>query len=180
MHRVATIYAKSLLQLATSPEVLSQLYTDMQSIAQACTDHPTLHAALKRPTIQHTTKATLLQTLFQDKVHPLTHKFLGLIAHKQRAALLPAIAQAFVVQYNQQQGIQIAQVTTSVPLSDTLTQQLQALVQQIAPCTQVALTQQIDPTLIGGYILQVGDKQVDQSLRKQLKTLRKQCVIEGY
>lgn len=180
MQRIATIYAKSLLQLATAQEILLRVHADMQGIVQTCADSPDLLTVLKCPTFQHDQKDALLQALFQDKVHPLTSKFLSLVVHKQRAVLLPTIARVFLAQYNRQQGIQTAHVATSAPLSDTVIQQLQNLVQQIAPCQEVALTQHIDPTLVGGYVLQVEDKRLDQSLRRKLKTLRKQCVTEGY
>ena len=90
------------------------------------------------------------------------------------------MAQVFLVQYNQHQGIQLAQVTTTFPLSDQLTLQLQEIVQKMVPCQQVILEHKIDPALIGGYVLQVEDKRLDQSLRKKLLTLKMNCVTEGY
>ncbi|MEL6539560.1 MAG: ATP synthase F1 subunit delta [Bacteroidota bacterium] len=180
MYLVATTYAESLLQLATAQEILLRIYTDMQGVARVFSSSPELLAALKRPTIQSNKKNALLQSLFRDKVHSLTSKFLALVVHKQRVTLLPAITQAFLSKYNERKGIQLAQVATPTTLSDATVQQLQNLVQQIAPCQEVALKQRVDPALIGGYVLQIGDKQLDQSLRKKLKELRKRCVTEGY
>jgi F-type H+-transporting ATPase subunit delta len=89
------------------------------------------------------------------------------------------MARTFLVQYDLHQGIKTARVTTAFPLSDQLTLQLQQIAQQIALCQKVILEQYIDPTLIGGYTLRIEDKRLDQSLRKKLHRLKKNCVTEG-
>jgi len=180
MNSVASRYAKVLLQLAVEKNVTARIHTDMLCFDQVCAANRCLVTTLKSPVIKHDKKLAVLQAIFQNKVHDLTLSFLAMVTQKHREALLPTMAQAFLAQYNQHQGIKTAQVTTTFPLSDQLTLQLQKIVQQIAPCQQVILEQNIDPALIGGYVLQVEDKRLDQSLRKKLLTLKMNCVTEKY
>ena len=180
MNSVATRYAKFLLQLAVDQQALANVSADMQLIEQAHSAHPSLRHILHSSTIQRPKKNAILQALFQGKVHTITLQFLALIIQKRREQLLSAIAQAFLVQYDQRQGIQKACVTTPVPLSNTLAQQIQQLVQKVIPCQRVVLEQRLDETLIGGFVLQTADHRLDQSLRKQLQTLKKHWVAPGY
>ncbi|MCU0318427.1 MAG: ATP synthase F1 subunit delta [Amoebophilaceae bacterium] len=180
MNKVASRYAKALLQLAVEQGILERVHTDLLGFDRVCADNKGLAATLKNPTIQHDKKLTILKVIFQDNVHSLTLNFLAMITQKCRASLLPAIVRAFLTQYNQHQGIQIAHVTTTFPLTSRLILQLQEIARRISPCRHIVLDQYIDSTLIGGYVLQVGDKRVDQSLRRNLLTLQKNCVTEGY
>ena len=103
-----------------------------------------------------------------------------MVIQKHREALLPAMAQAFLVQYDQRQSIKKVQITTAFPLSEQHALQLQQIARKIAPCQQVVLDQEIDTTLIGGYVLRVDDKRLDRSLCRQLHTLQKSYVAAGY
>ncbi|MFM2428611.1 MAG: synthase subunit delta [Bacteroidota bacterium] len=180
MSSVVSKYAEALLQLAVEKNVIERVYADMLCFGQVCAANKCLVTTLESPVVKHDKKLAVLQAIFQNEVHDLTLSFLAMVTQKHREALLPAMSQAFLAQYNQHQGIKIAQVTTTFPLSDQLTLQLQQIVQQIAPCQQVILEQNIDPAIIGGYVLRVEDKRMDQSLRKKLLTLEMNCVTEGY
>lgn len=180
MNGIASRYAKSLLQLASEKNVLASVHADMQSFEQVCNDNPALLAMLKHPGLKQGKKQAVLQAIFQGKVHDLTLSFLTLVVQKNREVLLPSMAQAFLAQYDQSQGIKRASVTTVTPLSEAIALQLEQIIQQIAPCQQIVLEQHIDPALIGGYVLQVEDKRLDKSLRKRLLALKKGYITEGY
>jgi F-type H+-transporting ATPase subunit delta len=180
MNRIASRYAKALLQLAVEENVLEHAYADMLCVDQVCSANNCLVSTLKNPVIKHDRKLAVLRAIFQNKVHALTLRFFAMVTHKRREAVLPAMIQAFLAKYDQYKGIKKAQVITTFPLSDQLILQLLKIVQQISPCQQVILEQCIDPDLIGGYVLRVEDKRLDRSLRKKLRTLQKNCVTEGY
>jgi F-type H+-transporting ATPase subunit delta len=180
MSSVASRYAEALLQQAVANNILARVYTDMLCFDQVCAANKSLVTTLKSPVIKHDKKLAVLQAIFQNKVHDLTLSFFAMVTQKHREALLLTMAHTFLAQYDQHQGIKTAQVTTAFPLSDQLTLPLQQIVQQIAPCQKVILEQYIDPDLIGGYVLRIGDKRLDQSLRRKLLILKKNCVTEGY
>ncbi len=179
MQRIAHKYAKVLLQLAVEDNVLAYVHADMCYLGRICTDNKRLVATLRDPTIEHGKKLSILQAIFQNEVNDLTLSFLAMVMQKHRAALLPTIVQAFLMQHDQYRGIKKAQVATTFPLSDRFSLQLQRIAQQIAPCRQVIFEQTVDPTLIGGYILQVDDILLDRSLRKQLFMLQKNYVASA-
>ncbi|MEL6358765.1 MAG: F0F1 ATP synthase subunit delta, partial [Bacteroidota bacterium] len=90
------------------------------------------------------------------------------------------MAQAFMAQHDKHQGIKKAHVTATFPLSDELAAQLQEIVRKMTPAKQIELDRHIDPTLLGGYVLQVEDKRLDQSLRKRLSVISEQLLIKDY
>lgn len=180
MNKVAARYAKALLQLAVEEEVLGQIHQNMVYLAETCAANQSLLHTLKSPIIKHEKKLAVLQAIFQTKVHALTIRLFALVTHRHREAWLPAIAQAFLTQYDEYQGITKAHVTAAYPLSADLVRQLQQVAQKIKPNQQVELSQHIDSTLLGGYVLQVEDKRLDQSLRTSLHTLKKKYITEGY
>jgi F-type H+-transporting ATPase subunit delta len=180
MHRVAFRYAKALLQLAVEKKVLDKVHADMLLFDQVWDANKALLHALESPAIKHDKKLAVLQEIFQDKVHVLTMSFVKMVTKKRREDLLPAITKLFLEQHDHHKGIKQATISTTFQLSEELCLQFIKLVQQIAPCNQVVLKQHIDPTLIGGYVLQVDDKRIDQSLRNKLLTLKKTYVTEAY
>jgi F-type H+-transporting ATPase subunit delta len=179
MNLVVLKYTEALLQQAVENNFLESIHTDMLCLDQVCAANKALVVTLKSPVIARNRKLAVLQAIFQNKVHDLTLSFFAMVTQRHREALLPTMARTFLVQYDLHQGIKTARVTTAFPLSDQLTLQLQQIAQQIALCQKVILEQYIDPTLIGGYTLRIEDKRLDQSLRKKLHRLKKNCVTEG-
>ena len=104
----------------------------------------------------------------------MTMAFFQIIAKKNREAILDAIAEEFINQYNRLNHIERATVITTVPLTPVLREKFKAMVMKTTGGEVVELKEEIDPKLIGGYVLRLGDRQVDESLRSQLNDLRLQ------
>jgi F-type H+-transporting ATPase subunit delta len=169
--RVASRYAKSLIDLAQEKGVLEQVHADMQLFAKTAKDSRDFSLFLSNPIINHGKKLAVLKNLFTGKVHDMTLRFYLLITEKNREAILVLVAQEFIRQYNEMKGIEKAQVTTAVPLNPELRAQLNQKVAQITGKT-IQLEEKVDPDVIGGFLLRVGDKQVDDTIRTSLRTLR--------
>jgi len=178
--RVASRYAKSLLQQALEKGILDSVHTDMLLFEQLCKEHKALERVLRSPIINHDKKLAILQALFEGRVNELMLGFFNLISYKGREAILPDIIQAFLKQYNHYKGIKAASVTVTFPLPADLVDRFKALVRSIISCKEVTLTQHINPAILGGYILQVEDKKLDESLVTKLYSLKKYCVASGY
>ena len=177
---VAARYAKSLLQQALEKDMLTNTHASILLFDKVCAANKPLLKVLKSPIINHDKKLAILQGVFKGKVHDLVLNFFEVISQRRREALLPDIAQAFLKQYNSFKGMQAAHVTTAFQLTDDLADRFKALVKTIVPCQEVVLSQHINPAMLGGYILQVEDKQLDKCLTTQLHTLKKNCVASGY
>ena len=180
MRRVSTNYARALLHLAVARNALVQVHADMHDLQDLCVTNKHFVATLKNPTIPRNKQQTILKQVFQNSEHKLMRSFFAKIVQNRRVSLLPEISRAFMLQYDAYKGIKRGQVIAASPLPDTLMKMLQQIGQSVVPCQQLLLEQRLDPTLMGGYILYVEDKRLDQSLRKQLRRLQAHWVAKGY
>ena len=172
---VASRYAKSLIELAKEQNVLEAVYEDMKLFKDTADNNRGLMLALKSPVVRHEKKLGILKAIFEARVNPVTYAIFTIITKKNREAILDAIADEFLIAYNDFQGIQKATVTTTTPLTEELRKQFTEIVANATGKT-VELEEKLDENLIGGYLLRVNDRQVDASLRSRLNELKLQLV----
>ena len=170
--RVAARYAKSLLDLGKEMGTLDSVKADMDLLSKTMAESRDLRLLLRNPIVKHDKKLAILTAIFGGKVSDLTLRFFTILTQKNRESALEGMGTEFQVQYNAMQGIQMAQVTSATPLTPELRAQLQQLVMQQTGLAQVKLTEKVDPELIGGFVLRVGDNQVDDSVRTSLRKMR--------
>lgn len=168
--RVATRYAKSLLDLAAEKKMLEEVNKDMLLFSKVCDQNRDFVLLLKNPIIKHDKKRAILKAVF-TKAHKLTVAIFDIITRKNRESYLPAIAKEFHHQYNHLNKIEEAKVTTAVPLDAGLKKEIESLVAKISAFDKVELTEEVDEDIIGGYVLTVGDQQIDDSIKTKLKAL---------
>jgi F-type H+-transporting ATPase subunit delta len=169
--RVASRYAKSLLDLAVEKNELDSVYTDMKNFRSLTRSNREFTRLLKNPIVRNDKKMKILDAIFAGKVNPMTYSFMQIISRKNRESVLPEIADAFFTQYNTYKGISKAEVTTTFPLNDDMRKQITDLVVKMTG-NQVELVEKIDKSLIGGYVLRVGDRQIDESISSKLSELK--------
>jgi F-type H+-transporting ATPase subunit delta len=168
---VAIRYAKSLIDLAKEKNLTEEVYQDMIFFKQTADDNRGLLLALKSPVVRHDKKMSILKNIFESRVNPVSFSIFNIITKKNREAIMYPIADEFVKLYDEQKGIVKAHVTSAVSLTDDLRTQFSKIVSDATGRT-VQLSEKIDERLIGGYVLRVGDKQIDASIRKQLNDLK--------
>lgn len=171
---VAGRYAKSLLDLAKEQGIAETMYTDMKFVKQTLAQNRQLALILKNPIVRAEKKNSVMKAVFATRLNPLTMALFQIIANKNREAIIDAIAEQFVLQYEQMKGIERATIITTMPLTDKLREQFRAIVMKNTTGESVELDEKIDPKLIGGYVLRVGDQQIDGSIRSQLNEIRLQ------
>jgi len=165
--RVASRYAKSLIELAREKGVLEQVHEDMQLFEKTIAQNRNLQLLLQNPIIKSDKKQAVLSGVFKGKVQELTMAFFTIVARKNREAILASVATSFIAQYNTIKGIQKAQVISAFPLAPALRDQLgKKLVAETGK--KIELEELVDPSLIGGFVLRIGDKQIDSSVRNNL------------
>lgn len=169
--RVASRYAKSLIELAEEKGVLEKVHEDMKLFSNVVSQNRAFQLLLQNPIVKPDKKLAVINGVFTGKVNEMTLAFFNIVARKNRESLLAQIAVEFKEQYNLYKGIQRASVTSAVALDAGLYTQL---AQQLANETgkRIELEQIIDPSLIGGFVLRVGDKQIDSSVKYNLNKLR--------
>ena len=169
---VAARYAKSLIDLAQEKGIVEEMYSDMLFFQDTISENRALGVLLKNPIVRNAKKWNIINAVFGSRLNPMTMSFFKIVAQKGRDNILEAIATAFCAQFDKLKGVERATVTTTVPLTDELRTQLKSKVQALTGSKSVELEERQDSKLIGGYILRVGDRQIDASLRSQLNDLR--------
>jgi F-type H+-transporting ATPase subunit delta len=172
--RVASRYVKSLLGLAVERGVLEEVNEDMSMFDRVCASNRDFVNMLRSPIIRHEKKKNVLEKLFKGRVNPLTFDVIDILTRKNREPLLPAIAKEFHVEYNAYKGIGKATVTTTVPMDAALRAEIEAVVKQLSNKTKIELIENVDPGLLGGFVLNVEDRQIDASIKSKLKHLKLQ------
>ncbi|RNL50220.1 ATP synthase F1 subunit delta [Pedobacter jejuensis] len=175
--KVASRYAKSLIDLAVENNGLAESFNDMVLFEKVVDETPELEAILKNPIVPLDKKTGILNGIFADKVGKLTIAFFKIVVNKGRSAILFAVAKQFIQQYNQIKGIVTAHVTSATALSAEAKEQIVAIVKRELGANEVIVREKINEKLIGGFILKVGDKQFDASIASGLSKLKKEFAL---
>ncbi|MEQ9285276.1 MAG: ATP synthase F1 subunit delta [Cyclobacteriaceae bacterium] len=169
--RIASRYAKPLLELANEKGCLEEVEKDMAGFSALCESNREFSLMLKNPILNHLKKLGILKKIFKGKVNDMTLSIFELISRKNREQYLPEIAREFHRQYNVFKGVAEASITTVLPLNAELKKEVNALVKKITG-KEVELTEKINPEIIGGFILKIGDRQIDDSINSKLNELK--------
>lgn len=170
--RVASRYVKSLLSLAVEQNALDQVHSDMLSFSKVVKENRDFALMLRNPIIKHDKKREVLEKIFTGKVNKLTLAIFDIITSKNREPLLPAIAEEFHHAYNAYKNVGEASVTTAVPLDAQLRSELEKIVRKLSDKKDVELKEKVDADMIGGFVLNVGDRQIDASIKNKLNALK--------
>lgn len=170
--RVASRYVKSLLGLAVEQKALDQVHEDMLLFSKVCEENRAFTLMLRNPVIKHDKKREILEKVFKKKVHNLTLAIFDIITRKNREPLLPSIAKEFHLAYNDYKGVGGASVITAVPLDKKLRAEIEQIVKKLSDKKEVEIEEKIDTGMIGGFVLNIGDRQIDTSIKNKLKTLK--------
>ncbi len=177
--RVATPYAKSLLDLARERGQVDAVTTNMQHFNESV-KNPDLRSMLTSPVISGDKKLKVLDALFGN-YDEITKAFLRIVTEKNREEVLPAIANEYMRIYREEKGISQVKVTSAAPLSATAIDSIQAKLRSDGLVDKIIeLETVVDPSLLGGFIIEVGDRYYDASARAQFATLRKEFTGTSY
>ena len=170
--RAANRYAKSIIDLSIERGSLEEVKKDMEYIHNTCVSSRELVLMLESPIIKSEKKLSVLKAVFDSNVSELTVKFIELLVEKGREALIDDIAGAFEEQYLFHSNILKAVVKSVNGVNDTIKARIEELIKK-AYGKSVQIEEELDPSLIGGFILTVGDQQIDASISRKLAELEK-------
>ncbi len=176
MSRAAIRYAKAVLDLTSETNTSKEVYGEMKNIQKSIDGSRELQLMLKSPIVKQEDKRAVLQEVFQGN-SKTTLNLIDVLVDNKRANLLENVAESFIKQYNQQEGIIEAVVTTAIPLDENLEAQVLAKVKELTNATNVSLINNVDPAIIGGFILRVGDMQYNASIANNFDQLKKELNI---
>jgi F-type H+-transporting ATPase subunit delta len=170
--KVASRYAKALLELSVEKNQLEEVNRDVNQLLEIAAQNREIVLLLNSPIVNSDKKYNVLKALFEKTGNPITLSFFDIITRKNRSNNLISTAKEFKRQYNQHMGIQVAEVTTTLPLTEELKKSFLEIVKEISGLDKVELIEKIDQSLIGGFVLKVNDRLLDDSLSGKLRNLR--------
>ena len=172
--RLATRYAKSLIGLAIERNELEQVYADINWLLSVTKSNRDFVNVLRSPVIPANTKKKIIEAVTNGRISVMTASFITILITKGREINLPEILQAFITQYKQYKNIYTIQLTTATPVDEQTKQQIIDQVRKTSDFQNIELDEKVDENIIGGFVLQVGDKLIDASIAYDLKAISRQ------
>jgi F-type H+-transporting ATPase subunit delta len=167
--RAAQRYAKAILDLAKDQSISDLVNNDMETISKAIIGSDELQDVLSSPVIKAEHKKNILLEIFKD-VHAVTLGAFDVLLENNRIALLKWVAQKYTFLYNEMNHIQVATVTTAIPINAQLETKILNKIKDLTG-NGANIINNIDPKILGGFILRIGDIQYNASIAANLSNL---------
>lgn len=178
--RAAKRYAKGLMQFASETGKGAEINQEMIDLKNSIQNSRELAQFLNSPVLDSRKKNDIARELFKD-FSPATQNFINLVIRQRREGLLKQIADQFNQLYDQSNNVRTAEVISASELNDELVQEILAKAKsKMGEEFTYKIESKVNPDLIGGFILRVGDKQIDSTVRASLNKLKKEFEINDY
>jgi F-type H+-transporting ATPase subunit delta len=164
-------YSRALFDVALEEGRLDTVAAEMDSLYRLREEDPTFLNFLLSPEVQHDQKQRFIDAVFRPRVSSLVVNFLRLLVEKARMGVLPEMCREFQQLVEEHQGRLRAQVQTPARLSSDQESRLKTELDRITG-KDVILEKRIEPSLLGGVVVFVGNKVIDGSLRRGLGQMR--------
>jgi len=173
--RAAIRYAKAVLSLANEQNSASKLNDDMKSIVNAVAESKALSDMLQSPVIHSKVKKATLLEVFPN-MNKLSVKLIDLLVENKRIDIIDEVAQKINMLFDESQGTQIAKVTTAIPLTKELEAKVLTKVKELTG-NDAEVQNTVDESILGGFILRVGDIQYNASIANKLDKLKREFTL---
>jgi F-type H+-transporting ATPase subunit delta len=176
-YRVAERYAKSFLELAITQGKLEEVRADMEMFDILCRESRPFLNFIKNPIIHSYKKLSVFHKLFNQRIDDLSYRLIDIITRKGREDILPEIGLQFLKQYRIYKKIEIVDIITAVKLDERLKEDFINISKRlVGEDKKIELKEHVDNKLLGGFILKIGDKQIDDSVSSKLRHLKKKLI----
>jgi len=173
LSKIATRYAKSLIDLAQERKELEKVHEDVEMFQQVAANKD-FKMLLSSPIVSTDKKRKVFKALFEGKTTDLVSKFFDIVLTKGRESSLPAIMNAFVVQYKIINNISDLKITSAVELSKEAVETIKKrLIAEKGISSDVEVVTEVNPSLIGGMVLEFGGQLYNASVSRKLNALKK-------
>ncbi|RZJ67879.1 MAG: ATP synthase F1 subunit delta [Flavobacterium sp.] len=172
MSRAAIRYAKAILDMAHSSGVAADVNNDMAHISENIASNAELNEFILSPTTTNEVKESALLEIF-DAAGNITKGLFRLLKENKRFEILGAIATEYNKQYEIMNGVEVATVTTAIEMDAELQSRVMSKILEFSN-KKIAIENIVDPSIIGGFILRIGDKQYNASVANRLQTLKRE------
>jgi len=172
--RLASRYAKSLIDLALEKGELEKIFADMQWLQQVIRGSREFANLLRSPIIKGDKKEKIVEAIIGSRVTNITSLFIRLLIAKGRENNLAEIITSFISQYKKHKNIYPVKLTTATPINENLKKVIIDQIKKTSDMQNIELQAVVNEDLIGGFVLEAGDKLVDASIAYDLKQIARQ------
>jgi F-type H+-transporting ATPase subunit delta len=172
--RLASRYAKSLIDLALEKGELEKIFADMQWLQQVIKGSRDFANLLRSPVIKGDKKEKIVEVIIGSRVANITFLFTRLLIAKGRESNLPEIITSFISQYKAHKNIHPVKLTTATTINENLKKAIVDQIKKTSDMQNIELEALVNEDLIGGFVLEAGDKLVDASIAYDLKQIARQ------
>ncbi len=170
--RAALRYAKATLDFAVEKKVADKVEGDMRDMVSVITENKELQSVLASPVFNGKAKKDALKAIFKGS-HEITVGLIDTLAENKRIEMLQEVAFKYIILFEKMKGEAIAFVTSAVPLTAALEKKILAQVAKITG-NKLTIENKVDESIVGGFILRVGDLQYDASVASKLNGLKRE------
>ncbi|MHC5309776.1 ATP synthase F1 subunit delta [Myroides sp. LJL116] len=171
--RAAARYAKAMLEISVENGNADAINNDMILISESVSQSNELKTFLNNPVIGDSVKFNAVEEVFAGASQG-TKELFKLLKTNSRFELLAAIAADYQKQYEEHKGIERVTVTTAIPMDADLEAKVLVKAKEIVQGKEVIISNVVDSSIIGGFILKIGDKQYNASIAHQLEVLKRE------
>ncbi len=169
---ISVRYARALLKGATDAKIEDAVYAEMQQLAKSYVEVPQLRFTIDNPMLSKDKKETLLLTAVGKNPSPLTKTFIQLVLKEDRESVMQFIANSYVTLYRQQKNVIRGRLITAAAVSPATEQKMRQMVESKTNGT-VEFETEVNPDIIGGFILEYDTYRMDASVKAQLNSILK-------
>ncbi|MDM1043568.1 ATP synthase F1 subunit delta [Myroides sp. 1354] len=173
--RAAARYAKAMLEVSLEKGNVDAINGDMILISQSIAQSKELNTFLVNPIVKDQLKLNALLEVFATTQEG-TKELFNVLKANSRFGILEAIALEFQKQYDLYKGIEKVTVTTAMPIDASIEAKVLEKVKALAPGKEAVITNIVDESILGGFILKIGDIQYNASLANQLQVLKRELI----
>ena len=170
---ISTRYARALLKSATDAKLEEQVYQEMMTLAKSYSDVPVLRQTIDNPMLEKSKKQTLLETAVGGTPSKLTQTFIALVLKEDRENMVQFMAYSYVTLYRKQKNVIRGKLTTAARVSADTEQKMRRMVES-KTLGSVEFETEVNPDIIGGFILEYDTYRMDASVKTKLNTILNQ------
>jgi F-type H+-transporting ATPase subunit delta len=170
--RAAIRYAKAILDLAHSKNVAEAVANDMKTISTTIANNQELSTFILNPTMKVEVKESALLEVFANS-NAVTKGLFHLLFENKRFEILGEIASEYNNLNDEANGVQVAKVTTAIAMDAALEAKVLAKIATFSD-KKITIENTVNPSIIGGFILRIGDKQYNASVANRLQVLKRE------
>lgn len=169
--KISVRYSRALFGIALEKGLLDKVFADMELLSELCRI-PEVKELLTSPIIVPSKKIMVFNKLLGKSVQEITHSLVNLAVNNGREAFIPAIARVFMTETKKHKGVTDTTLTTAVKIDTKIKKEISSLVSEVFN-TKAEVEEVVDESIIGGFILRVGDNYVDASVKNKLRKIEK-------